>query len=885
MEEILKYQNSLPPLNIALIYNNLGLVQWNLGRYEMAKTNYQYSLKLISNIPSSKKLQSLLLNNYAILQDQRGELSSALEYYSQSEEIVNSQEKKDQSFYDQISMIYLNKAQTHFRLGEFSKALSYSLRSSRIKQEYSLPYLGSTYFVQAQSYNRLSYPERADSLFLKSIDQWSNEFSSSYLRLAGVYLEYGKFLTEQGKDSLGIAYFDKALQNYLTNYGKYHTYTASAYHLIAEYYLKTKSFEKAFESIQLALISVCPEFEPSDIFENPTSQESLLETRLLKIYETKIDALAQYAKKVNLKETDSNTYQKGAISLLQLAITTNEEAIKVLNRIQRSYLSQESRLFLAENQKSIFLSGIENALELNRLTGEKKYQDLAYYFASIGKSLELRYEMNRKEEIFLQNQIDSTSINLLVLKEDLDSYTNLIQREQLKANPDSTKISSWRSERFELYRSYEEKYRKAFDQEMDTLGFPSFTENYVADLRSKIGRDQTCVEYTLTDPDFAGLRKLYTFLINRKEISINESVLDSSLANHLKVIQKNLAEFNPIEYSGKEKEKLDSSLNYFFRTLIEPIEDEIYGNRIIVIPDNEIALIPFGALKRDSGNTFLINDYEISYMPNAQHISRNRHKRFRNKPELRIVAHNYANNSEDSIRDDGTDIQANLFQELGTAEQEAKDILGIMKGKWIKPDLLKDQIIDELKEADILHFAMHASSSSSQLSSASLALSSVSDSTYDHLLHDYEIEPLDLKTDLVVLNACSSGSGALYHGEGIFSLSRSFLLGGSKAVIQTQWPINDISGSEIITQFYRELSTGKNKAKALRRAQLHYLDESFPAFRHPYYWAAYQMVGDDSPIAPNRRVQLISVSLVVIANILALFLHRKKSRGKPDMIM
>ena len=116
---------------------------------------------------------------------------------------------------------------------------------------------------------------------------------------------------------------------------------------------------------------------------------------------------------------------------------------------------------------------------------------------------------------------------------------------------------------------------------------------------------------------------------------------------------------------------------------------------------------------------------------------------------------------------------------------------------------------------------------------------------------------------MVVLSACNSGSGTLYHGEGLMSLARSFMLAGASSVVKTSWEVNDETSVAIIDRFYYYLSRGYSKDEAMNRARLEYIRNNPPMCSNPYYWAAYE-VGDNTPVTHNKRAYVIMVSIIVI---------------------
>ena len=109
------------------------------------------------------------------------------------------------------------------------------------------------------------------------------------------------------------------------------------------------------------------------------------------------------------------------------------------------------------------------------------------------------------------------------------------------------------------------------------------------------------------------------------------------------------------------------------------------------------------------------------------------------------------------------------------------------------------------------------------------------------------------------------------------SLARGFILAGASSVIKTAWEVNDESSAEIITNFYCHLSKGKQKDVAMRLAKLEYLKQSEPSYTNPYYWAAYEVMGDNAPVVRNSRnsVLLIIVVLILAAGPLIIYSRRR----------
>lgn len=126
-----------------------------------------------------------------------------------------------------------------------------------------------------------------------------------------------------------------------------------------------------------------------------------------------------------------------------------------------------------------------------------------------------------------------------------------------------------------------------------------------------------------------------------------------------------------------------------------------------------------------------------------------------------------------------------------------------------------------------------------------------------------------IDAELVTLSACQSALGKTLGGEGFLGFSQALFVAGARSLVLTLWKVDDRATSLLMTRFYYNLLVlGQTKLAALSEAQdwLRTLPRSRVAallaqpieevgrasgasdsdkpFSHPYYWAAFVLVGN-----------------------------------------
>lgn len=141
----------------------------------------------------------------------------------------------------------------------------------------------------------------------------------------------------------------------------------------------------------------------------------------------------------------------------------------------------------------------------------------------------------------------------------------------------------------------------------------------------------------------------------------------------------------------------------------------------------------------------------------------------------------------------------------------------------------------EMNSADLMHYTGHgldqgAEAHADSSSSAVLGKGSM------------------LRCRIAVLAACRTLDQTNESAENVASFSRILLNAGASHVLATQWDVDSRMTHKLMIRFYTELANHQTFSEALRKSQQSV--QSDPESSHPYYWSAFQLVGQ-----PKIQVQ------------------------------
>ncbi|MEL6560044.1 MAG: CHAT domain-containing protein, partial [Bacteroidota bacterium] len=324
--------------------------------------------------------------------------------------------------------------------------------------------------------------------------------------------------------------------------------------------------------------------------------------------------------------------------------------------------------------------------------------------------------------------------------------------------------------------------------------------------------------------------------------------------------------------------------NQIYNELVKAPLDSL-GNlnidKLYFIPDKSLYGLPLDILATEVNESarpnyknikYLINDYDISYDYSISSIFNERIIDDGNKGaqgKILAIAPFYDENSE-----------GRGFKELKNNVSEVENVSEYFDTKILKgKNATEENFIDEFVNYDILHFAMHAHIDDVNSDYSHLVFSAGQGQNQDDLMHGFEIYNLSFDVNMAVLSACNTSKGKYEAGEGVINLSRAFSYAGAKSIITSSWEADDYVTSQIMGEFYKNLSDGLNKSQALRQAKMTYLNQASSDKLHPFYWGTFSLVGKDDVLntGNSESSYLLWIMSLLVVGLILFFVVRKRS--------
>lgn len=344
----------------------------------------------------------------------------------------------------------------------------------------------------------------------------------------------------------------------------------------------------------------------------------------------------------------------------------------------------------------------------------------------------------------------------------------------------------------------------------------------------------------------ASSKQLEVLLISAEGEPIRQIIKDTTRSKVLTVTQEfQRALTNPKNVNTTSYLK---SAQQLYQWIIAPIKTELQAHKIkslIFAMDSGLRSLPLAALH--DGKGFLIEQYSVNLVPSLSLTG----TRYQDVRPLQVLAMGASEFIEQAPL-------PGVKVELATITQQ------LWKGKSFLNNsftLANFQAQRHASPYGIVHLATHAEFRAGASKNSYIQF-------WDRKLRLNELDQLQLSdppVELLVLSACRT---ALGNEQAELGFAGSAFQAGVGSTLATLWSVNDRGALGLTTEFYNQLSQVSTKSQALQRAQLAMIQGrvriennllynsgksiALPPklasanlnLSHPYYWAAFTLVGE-----------------------------------------
>ncbi len=285
-------------------------------------------------------------------------------------------------------------------------------------------------------------------------------------------------------------------------------------------------------------------------------------------------------------------------------------------------------------------------------------------------------------------------------------------------------------------------------------------------------------------------------------------------------------------------------LHELYSLLIAPVRDILppRSGLLTIVPYGPLHSLPFHALY--DGTRYLIEDYQVNYLPAGGLL------------RAPAGAEHLAKDDSDPTFASATIRPPLVFGYsdrgyLQRAIEEAKTLAAKLDGRcYLEDEATIARLIEEAPGSPLIHLATHGNSRLDAPNFSSVLLASGRFNAIDAF--DLNLQACEL----VTLSGCETGLALSSGGDEQLGLGRAFLAAGADSLVMSLWSVEDDSTSELMQGFYEHLLSGESKSEALRAAQCDLLNRTNSAYAHPFFWAAFRLVGAVSPLKYSRSSRL-----------------------------
>ncbi|MBN2235917.1 MAG: CHAT domain-containing protein, partial [Bacteroidales bacterium] len=723
------------------------------------------------------------------------------------------------------------------------------------------------YRVFGESYWKADSIEQAEAMLTLANKLAEENVPIDKKELAETHFSLGALYLDTKRNPLvGLFYLNLAVGEFTELFGPKSESLGRTLLAQAKYFIATGELEKALEIIQSSIIALSPGFDSKNILDNPSGLQLNVQSTANSLG-WKALALANY-----YQTTKDIVYLKASFNTYVLALKMVESF-----RLSQKY---STNLILNKEVNNLLNQAILVSNQLYGLTNEDLYFQSTFSFIEKNKSTALLSSLQQNDSLRLANVPKYLVLKENNLKQDILSLQEKIN--QLLPEPKNSNAN--------LLASYI-KLRSEYQQKLDSIQlilvskYPDYYRLFygnqsisIANVQEMLADNQVLLDYSLTDT------LLLVYAISKEKTQLVTKAKNSAFTNSIQRL------LQLIRHVNTDNSKSDFNAytklaweNYQF--LLGDLNEFIAGKDVLIVPDGILSYLPFDVLLTEEVKNEQPNYRNLSYFV------------FKNTSSFINSAAIYFSYSQKKKPNYGKIIAfAPVYSLFDTLSSGNEDRYALMPLVHVKEELqsinsvfipilfqgksaTKANFIENADHASILHLAMHAVLNDEDPLRSQLVFAP---NQHDRSASLFEVEELfgmKLNADLAVLSACNSGNGKLNTGEGILSLSTGFQYAGVPSVVMSHWDVNDKYSAVLMTSFYNYLAQGMGKNQALHQAKVDLLKNGNSLYSHPYYWAGFTLIGNESAVVSLKSGSGKVLELAIPFVLIAFMFYRKRKFG------
>ena len=796
----------------------LGNSYYTVNRFDSARYFYTKAEEVTKKFPGIQELERLY-NAFGILNFETGNYRQSKNNF---EKAISVLDKTDDSRIAFLVNYKSNLASSLRKLYEYDAAmaiytdlLKYKINTDEINQNIASIFLQIGASPQAIKYLHA----------IKTTSIWK-------------YNDLGLAHYNQKAYDSASWYFEKASSlNHTQNANKKNVFAGITYRYMGDLKAAQHQWDKALIDYQKAINQLIYFYNDSSIENNPNSYSGVF--AVTELYETLL------AKATAFRALFDSTKD---IRSLESSIKTFRSLYQLTDYVEKTYESDEARIFLNQKKYGSHHIPIDICLQLYKLTKKENYLDEAFYFDEKNKASvlvngllekELKKAVNIPESLLAEESNCKENINRLSLKAAAISDSAILSGILTQLREQELKLES-------LSKKFAENpaYNKLHFEET-TISFSELQQKIIPEngaiLSYHMGDSSIlCWVITKEEREMFELPKTDSLIFSIHELST--------------ALEKNSSNDNMLFRRNSHK---------LYDQLIQPLANKLNDySQLMIIPDDELSYIPFEMLL-DENDKYLLNNFAISYNYACSLLKKEGELETRSSNSILAFApySDKVNNSP--------------LAPLPASEEEVSNLGGTF---YLSKAATKQIFLKDAGNYNILHLATHAQANDKEPLQSYIAFyPQHPDSPSLDQVYLPDIYSLQLtKTHLAILSACETGGGQLIKGEGIISLSRAFSYAGCANMITSQWKADDAATSYITQRLHYYLKDGYSIATSLQKGKMDYLADQKIEGRNKTaaYWAHLRLTGQFAPDDSKSKWWW----LLLIPALLIVYLSIKKFR-------